>query len=87
LEVALWYDPRTFRLRIRDDGQGIDQELLAAGGREGHFGLRGMRERALLVGGKLNVWSSPGVGAEVELIIPGSKAYAPARHAPRLGSN
>lgn len=87
VEVELWYDPRRFRLRVRDDGQGIDQELLAAGGREGHFGLRGMRERALLIGGKLSVWSSPGVGAEVELIIPGSKAYAPTRHAPRLGAS
>jgi signal transduction histidine kinase len=79
VEVNLWYDAREFRLRIRDDGQGIDPKVLAVGGREGHFGLRGMRERAELVGGKLTVWSAPDSGTEIELIIPGSKAYATIR--------
>jgi signal transduction histidine kinase len=79
VEVELWYDPREFRLRVRDDGQGIDQQILDAGGRQGHFGLRGMRERARLVGGKLTVWSAPGEGTEVELIIPGAKAYGALR--------
>jgi signal transduction histidine kinase len=87
VEVDLWYDLREFRLRVRDDGQGINQDVLATGGREGHFGLRGMRERAVRVGGKLSVWSTPGAGAEVELIVPGSKAYALARRSPPLGSS
>jgi PAS domain S-box-containing protein len=75
VEVELRYDARQFRLRVRDNGQGIDPKLLAEGGREGHFGLRGMRERAELAGGELTVWSAPGSGTEVELVISGSKAY------------
>ena len=41
-----------------------------------HFGLRGMRERAQAVGGKLRLWSALDTGTEIELIIPGSRAYA-----------
>jgi signal transduction histidine kinase len=59
VEVELCYDAREFRLRVRDDGQGIDPQILAGGGREGHFGRRGMRERAKLAGGKLTLWSAP----------------------------
>ncbi len=79
IEGELHYDVRQFRLRIRDNGQGINPEVLATEGREGHFGLRGMRERAGLAGGKLTVWSAPGAGAEVEVTIPALRAYAPAR--------
>ncbi len=76
VEVEIRYDVREFRLRVRDDGSGIDPAVLEAGGREGHFGLRGMRERAQAVGGKLRLWSALDTGTEVELIIPGSRAYA-----------
>jgi signal transduction histidine kinase len=76
IEVELHYDVRWFRLRIRDRGQGVDPQILAAGGRPGHFGLKGMRERAELVGGRLAVWSAWGTGTEVELTIPGTRAYA-----------
>jgi signal transduction histidine kinase len=75
VEVQLWYGPREFRVRVRDDGQGIDQKILADGGVEGHFGLGGMRERATLIGAKLTVWSALGSGTEVELVIAESKAY------------
>ena len=44
-------------------------------GRAGHYGLRGMRERAKLMGGKLAVWSELDSGTEVELRIPASRAY------------
>ena len=74
-EVMLRYGKRQLRLRVRDDGRGIDGALLAAGGRQGHHGLCGMRERAELVGGRLTVWSAPGTGTEVELTIPASRAY------------
>ena len=83
IEVELHYDPRQVRLRVRDDGQGIDPQTLAARAREGHFGLTGMRERAALAGGKLTVWSSPGAGTEVELTIPASHAYAAGRSSDR----
>jgi signal transduction histidine kinase len=58
IEVELPYDERQVRLRVRDDGKGIDPEVLRAEGWEGHFGLSGMRERAKLAGGKLTIWSA-----------------------------
>ncbi len=66
------------RLRVRDDGIGIDPAVLRAEGRAGHFGLHGMRERSKLAGGKLTVWSGLDAGTEVELTIPASHAYAAA---------
>jgi len=76
IEVGLRYDERQFRVRVRDDGKGIDPKFLAGGERAGHFGLHGMRERARLIGGKLTVWSAVDFGTEAELIIPASRAYA-----------
>ena len=76
IEVELHYNDRGLRLRVRDDGKGIDPKVLKEGGREGHFGMRGMRERAKLIGGKLTVWSGLDDGTEVELAIPASHAYA-----------
>ena len=70
-----------FRLRVRDDGQGIDRAVLADQGIEGHYGLRGMPERAALIGGKLAVWSEAGAGTEVELRLPASTVYATVQEA------
>jgi signal transduction histidine kinase len=78
IEVDITYDDRQFRLQVRDDGKGIDPAVLADE-RPGHFGLSGMRERAELVGGRLDVWSEVGVGTEIDLTIPAAKAYAAAR--------
>jgi ligand-binding sensor domain-containing protein/signal transduction histidine kinase len=75
VEVEITYDPRQFRLRVRDDGQGIDPEILEKGGRAGHWGLQGIRERAQKIGGQLKLWSRPETGTEVELSIPGASAY------------
>jgi PAS domain S-box-containing protein len=79
--VELRYDWRQFCLRIRDDGKGIHAKVLADWGREGHYGLRGMRERADLIGGELNVRSQPDAGTEVEFTIAASRAYFNARPA------
>ena len=76
VRVGRRYDDREFRLRVRDDGRGFDPATAANQGREGHYGLPGMRERATIVGGKLTVWSEVGAGTEVELQIPASAAYA-----------
>jgi signal transduction histidine kinase len=76
IEVELRYHAGQFRLRIRDDGRGVDPEILDSGGRDGHFGLKGMRERAEIAGGKLRVWSARGAGTELEVTIPGARAYA-----------
>jgi signal transduction histidine kinase len=75
IEVEIRYDDEQLRLRVRDDGKGMDAKFLNEDGLPGHFGLRGMRERAKLLGGKLTVWSDLGSGTEVELGIPASGAY------------
>ena len=86
IEVEIRYDVRQLRLRVRDDGKGIDAKHLDGDGYAGHYGLRGMRERAKLMGGKLAVWSELDSGTEVELSIPASRAYepSPARRRSRL---
>ncbi len=75
IEVEIRYDERQLRLRVRDDGKGIDQKVLGGDEPAGHFGLHGMRERAELIGGKVTVWSERDFGTEVELTIPASRAY------------
>ena len=53
----------------------MDSKVLANQGLEGHYGLRGMPERAELIGGRLSVWSEVGSGTEVELRLPASAVY------------
>ena len=86
IEVEIRYDERQLRLRVRDDGKGIDAKHFDGDGYAGHYGLRGMRERAKLMGGKLAVWSELDSGTEVELSIPAARAYetSPARWRSRL---
>jgi signal transduction histidine kinase/ligand-binding sensor domain-containing protein len=75
VEVEIRYDDEQFRLRVRDDGKGIDPAILSRQSTEGHYGLPGMRERATLIGGRLTVWSEVDAGTEVELWVPASAAY------------
>ena len=75
IEVEIRYD-RPLRVRIRDDGRGIDRKVLEAGSRGGHWGLPGMRERAKKIGARLVIWSDLGAGTEVELTVPARIAYA-----------
>jgi nitrate/nitrite-specific signal transduction histidine kinase len=79
VEVEIRYDSDEFRLRVRDDGKGIDQAILAAQGAEGHYGLRGTPEQATLISEKLVVWSEAGARTQVDLRIPASTFYATAR--------
>jgi signal transduction histidine kinase/ligand-binding sensor domain-containing protein len=74
VEVEVEYRWRQLRLRVRDDGRGIDPAVLHDG-REGHWGVAGMRERAERIGGRLRVWSAPGKGTEVELSVRASVAF------------
>jgi len=78
IEIEIRYDKQQFRLRVRDDGKGMDPSVLTGHGPEGHFGLPGMRERGKLIGGQLVIWSEVGAGTEVELRIPAAAAYAAA---------
>ncbi|HUI81289.1 MAG TPA: two-component regulator propeller domain-containing protein, partial [Bryobacteraceae bacterium] len=74
IEVEIRYGQQ-LRVRVRDDGIGIDPNVASQEGRAGHFGLPGMRERSKRIGGQLEVWSEHGAGTEVELTIPASIAY------------
>jgi ligand-binding sensor domain-containing protein/two-component sensor histidine kinase len=73
IEAEITFGERLFSLRIRDDGAGIPPEVL--GGRSGHFGLAGMRERAKQIGLQLTISSGPEAGTEIELSVKGSIAY------------
>jgi signal transduction histidine kinase/ligand-binding sensor domain-containing protein len=84
IEVEIRYDVHLFRVRVRDNGKGIDPQLLGDDGRAGHFGLHGMRERAGLMRGKVELWSNLESGTEVELTIPATNAYE--THVSRLSS-
>jgi signal transduction histidine kinase len=75
IEADLAYDGPFFRLRIRDNGKGIDGTVLEAGARQGHWGLPGVRERARRIGARLTLWSEPGAGTEAELTVPARIAY------------
>lgn len=74
VEVEIEYWARGLRLTVRDDGAGIDPEVLSSG-RSGHWGLSGMRERAKEIGAELEVRSRAGEGTEVRLSIPGDVAF------------
>jgi signal transduction histidine kinase/ligand-binding sensor domain-containing protein len=73
LEVELRYG-QDLTLRIRDNGIGIDQALLHHG-KDGHFGLQGMRERAARIRGTFKVESSRASGTEVSLVLPGDVCF------------
>jgi signal transduction histidine kinase/ligand-binding sensor domain-containing protein len=79
IEAEIYYDKIALQVRVRDDGQGIATAVLEEGGVPGHFGLIGMRERATKLGGRLDVWSKPGAGTEIDLRVPANVAYARAR--------
>jgi ligand-binding sensor domain-containing protein/signal transduction histidine kinase len=76
IEAEIRYERDMFRLRIRDDGKGMDSTVLKEGARHGHWGLPGMHERAKAMGGRLKIWSEPGAGTEAELTVPARIAYA-----------
>ena len=73
LEVSLSYG-RDLTLRVSDNGIGIDP-MVADKGRDGHFGLHGMRERAARIGGKFTLVSSQGSGTKIVLVVPGSHIF------------
>lgn len=74
IEVILEYGSKQLRILVRDNGCGIDPQVLRSG-REGHWGLSGMNERAEQIGARLKVWSGIGTGTEVEMSIPSDIAF------------
>ncbi len=78
LKVELRYD-QDLVVRVKDNGKGIDV-VIAAEGREGHFGLQGMRERANRISAKLTLTSSASAGTEIILVVPGDIAFRGPTH-------
>jgi ligand-binding sensor domain-containing protein/signal transduction histidine kinase len=74
IEIELTYSHRALQVVVRDDGCGIEPEVLESG-RDGHWGLSGMRERAERIGARLRLWSRAMGGTEVELTVPGHVAF------------
>ena len=74
IDVELTYAANHLSLSVRDDGCGIDEPTLRTG-REGHWGIPGMRERAQRIGAKLRILNNIHGGAEVELFVPAHIAY------------
>jgi signal transduction histidine kinase len=74
IDLHLEYVGNELRMLVRDDGCGIDPHVLQLG-RDGHWGLSGMRERAERIGARLRVLSRPGGGTEVELRVPSKVAF------------
>jgi signal transduction histidine kinase/ligand-binding sensor domain-containing protein len=73
LEVGLHY-AQDLTLRVADDGVGIDPTI-ADSGKDGHFGLQGMRERATRIGATLKVASSADTGTEIVVVVPGRAIF------------
>lgn len=75
IEVEIHFGVFDFDVCFRDNGTGIDSQILAGGGATGHYGLPGMRERVSKLGGRMELWSRPGAGTEIEIRVPGGVAY------------
>lgn len=73
LKVDLRYE-QDLTLRVKDNGSGIDSDVVLEG-REGHYGLQGMRERAVRIGAKFTLTSSATSGTEITLVVPGDIAF------------
>jgi signal transduction histidine kinase/ligand-binding sensor domain-containing protein len=74
IEISIDYAMEELRLHVRDNGCGMDSKTLKTG-RDRHWGLSGMRERAEKIGGSLTLWSSRESGTEVDLRIPAQIAF------------
>jgi signal transduction histidine kinase/ligand-binding sensor domain-containing protein len=75
IEAELVYQDDSLNLRIRDNGIGIDEQVLHDGGRAGHRGMVGIKERSNKLGAKLSIWSQRGTGTEIEVSVAASVAY------------
>jgi len=85
IDIMIRFSRSHLAIEIRDDGIGIDPDMLEQGYRPGHFGLVGMRERAERIGGVFSMDSRPGMGCAVTIAVPGRLAFAdPAPHRQRM---
>jgi signal transduction histidine kinase len=75
IDVVIETEGAELVLRIRDDGRGIDDAVLRGGGRAGHWGLRGMQERAQSLGGSVAFASRVEGGTDVIVHVPMSRVF------------
>jgi signal transduction histidine kinase len=75
IEADIEYLPNKQRVVVRDNGLGISPEMFKSG-RNSHWGLVGMHERAENIGAQLRIWSRKGAGTEVEISLPNKFAVA-----------
>jgi len=76
IETKVTFGDADLTIRVRDDGIGVDAQILARGQRPGHWGLPGMRERSESIGCHLHIRSQENAGTEVQIRIPDHVAYA-----------
>jgi signal transduction histidine kinase/ligand-binding sensor domain-containing protein len=76
IRVDVRYDKKGVRVEVADDGKGIDPQVLQDGEAQGHWGLRGIRERIELVGGECHISSDAISGTKVVLFVVARRAYA-----------
>jgi signal transduction histidine kinase len=75
IEADVSYGDANLRVRVRDDGRGIDPQVLRTGSAGNHFGLMGMRERTEKIRSQLLIWSKNAAGTEIEIRVPAKLAY------------
>jgi Signal transduction histidine kinase len=80
IEAEIRYSDHALILLVRDDGNGIEPTVIKEGGRSGHWGLPGIRERAKQIQAHLDFWTENRAGTEVQLAVPGSVAYKSSNH-------
>jgi signal transduction histidine kinase/ligand-binding sensor domain-containing protein len=73
--VGLLCGPKSVVLTVADNGQGFDAEAQEMNPRAGHWGLRGMKERAQVIGARFGCRSTPNQGTEVIVTVPAHRAY------------
>lgn len=74
IEVTLAFRKKDVVLTVRDDGKGIEDDIIRSG-KTGHWGMKMMRERADEIGAKFKIWTLPSHGSQVEVTVPGRVAY------------
>jgi signal transduction histidine kinase len=73
--IAVGYEEDRFRLECRDNGRGFSAQEFHQYQANGHWGIRGMSERAQRIGADLNLKSAPGEGVHVSIVVPATRAY------------
>ena len=81
IEVELTYGKREIQLRVRDDGRGFEPALLQSNSAHLHLGLQNMRKRAEKIEARFRLWSRPGSGTELEVILAAQRAYSTTQRA------